>query len=185
MPSTLRGRSVLVVLLVAALSVMPTRGASAHAALTSSNPSAGSSVSSLPAEIELQFNDELSDLAPALILRHDGRTLAELQPRIDGTLLRADAPGLDLPDGAYQLVWRIVSVDGHPVSGSIAFRIGEAEAPATEAPATEEPATGPATSGSSTNQPTAIAVGLAVIALVAALLVRRLLKRSHIKEEQP
>lgn len=180
MPSSLRGRSVFVVLLLAALSVLPLWAASAHSALISSNPSNGSSVSALPAEIELRFNDKLSKMAPALILRHDNETIAKLQPHIDGTLLRAEAPPLELADGAYQLVWRIVSIDGHPLSGAIAFRIGGDQAPAAQAPATEQ-----APSQSSTGKTTAIASGIAALALVAVLLVRRRLNHSDIKKEQP
>ena len=180
MPSPFRGRSVLVVLLLAALSALPMWAASAHSALIGSNPSNGSSVSALPAEIELRFNDKLSPMAPALILRHDNETVAKLQPRINGTLLRAESPPQELTDGSYQLVWRVVSVDGHPLSGAIAFRIGGNHAPAAHAPATAQ-----APPQSSTSKTTAIALSIAPIALIAVLLVRRRLNRSDIKKEQP
>lgn len=45
-------------------------------------------------------------------------------------------PGLgalpELPDGGYQVSWRVVSADGHPISGSFGFRVGN---PAARPPA--------------------------------------------------
>ncbi len=180
MPSTLRGRSVSLVLLVAVLSVLPTAGAWAHSALISSNPSSGSAITALPGEIELRFNERLSDIAPALIVRHADQTVAILQPRIDGTSMRADAPGEQLPDGSYQLVWRVVSGDGHPVNGTIPFRIGGDDEPATGAPATAQPQTTPT---SSTSTVPAIGLGIALVVLLAVLLVRRRPTHTDTKED--
>lgn len=180
MPSTLRGRSVFVVLLVAVLSALPMHGAWAHSALISSNPSSGSTIAAIPTEIELRFSSGVSDMAPALIVRHDNQTVAELQPRIDDTLLRADAPDRELPDGSYQLVWRIVSVDGHPLSGVIPFQIGDGRAQTSKAPATKQT---PSRSSSSTAW--ALALGSIPIALLAVLFVRRRFTHPDTKEEQP
>jgi hypothetical protein len=43
---------------------------------------------------------------------------------ISGTSITQPLPALD--DGAYTLNWRVVSEDGHPISGSIGFTVGEA-----------------------------------------------------------
>ena len=56
------------------------------------------------------------------------------------------------PAGRYEVGYRIVSDDGHPVSGALSFTLttpGPAAAPATTAPAAAGPATaGPATQAS-------------------------------------
>lgn len=53
----------------------------------------------------------------------------------------------DLPDGHYDIRWRVVSSDGHPISGVIPFSVGDAgERPAQEPvppPQAEETGTEP------------------------------------------
>ncbi|MCL8250523.1 copper resistance protein CopC [Aeromicrobium fastidiosum] len=166
-------------LLVALLSALPTAGAWAHSALISSNPSTGTTISTLPGELELKFNDQLSDIAPALIVRRADKTVAVLQPRIDGTFMRADAPAEQLPDGSYQLVWRIVSGDGHPVNGVIPFRIGGDQEPATAAPTKAQ-----APPQSSTSTTTAIGLGIVPVVLLAVLLMWRLTHQDTKEEHE-
>lgn len=128
--TTLRGRSAAFVLLVA-LTALPWVPASAHSALIASTPRAGSTIDRLPDRVELRFNDELSDIGPALILRRGRTTVARLEPQVDGRVLRASAPQ-DLDDGGYVLVWRVVSGDGHPIDGGVPFRLGASGATAPE-----------------------------------------------------
>ena len=41
-----------------------------------------------------------------------------------------DAVPADLSDGAYIVDWRVISADGHPISGAWTFRVGEGGAAA-------------------------------------------------------
>ena len=179
MPSTLPGRSVLVVLLCVVLSALPLHGTGAHSALIGSTPGSGSRISAMPAEIELRFDEELRDVAPALILRRDSKTVAELEPRVVGGVMAADPPSYVLPDGSYQLAWRVVSQDGHPLSGSIVFRIGDVQPPATKAPLKA-----PSPTQASTSKPSLIVLGFIPVAVFAALLLRRRLIHADKKEKQ-
>ncbi|HMC68233.1 MAG TPA: copper resistance protein CopC, partial [Mycobacteriales bacterium] len=91
----------------------------------STDPAAGAQLPSAPAAATVVFNEQVQARADALQL-HDGSG-----HRVDnGGLQRVNGGrGLKLPlpkltDGGYVLTWRVVSADGHPVSGGITFRIG-------------------------------------------------------------
>lgn len=186
MHPTLRGRSVLLCLLTGLLVLLPGLAASAHSALIGSNPETGSTIRTLPTQLELQFNEPVSDISPAMVLRRDGSTVATLTPRADGSRLVADAPAETLPDGRYSLVWRVVSADGHPVDGVATFTLAGGPTPTPSSTATDidpvspEPtATARAAATSSDAAPSrtgAYALGglaaLAVLGVVVAL-VRR------------
>lgn len=178
--STLRGRSVLLALLACVFTVLPWAAASAHSALISSNPSSGSTITGMPDQVELKFNDDISDIGAAVILRHGGKTVAKLTPLIDGRIVRADAPS-ELPDGQYQMVWRFVSADGHPIDGVVPFALGDGHEPAQTAPDRPEPA-------EAAGRPVAIALAIAapvlLIAGIAIAVIRRRRLSTHLNSNE-
>ncbi len=190
MPTTRPGRSVLV-LLLAALPLLWGTSATAHSALIDSTPEPDSTLETLPERIELTFNEPLSDIGPAIIVRQGEETVAELEPEIDGPVAGADSP-TDLPPGDYDVVWRVVSADGHPVSGTIPVTLtGEAGAPPEAAPeptedsepgstatddaSTDETVTDDADPASAESTPWVVlgAVAVLVLAGLVLLLLRR------------
>ncbi|MFE2179925.1 copper resistance CopC/CopD family protein [Streptomyces sp. NPDC059455] len=112
--------------LLCALSVGAS-SASAHAALTSTDPADGSVVKTAPREVTLNFSE-------GVLLSGDSvRVLDPKGKRVDtGKTAHADgksstaAAGLHsgLPDGTYTVAWKAVSEDSHPVSGAFTFSIG-------------------------------------------------------------
>ncbi|MFG2308908.1 copper resistance CopC/CopD family protein [Streptomyces sp. NPDC048566] len=99
--------------------------ASAHAALTGSDPKQGAVVARAPARISLTFSEQVS---------MNDRSLRVLDPRgkrVD-TGGRSDLGGstygvklrTGLPDGTYTVTYQVVSADSHPVSGAFTFSIG-------------------------------------------------------------
>jgi copper transport protein len=116
---------VLVVVAVVALAAP----ASAHAQLVATSPPAGAVLDAAPKVATVRFNEGVS-VKPDGLQLHDatGRRLDT------GTLRHTDggrtiglAPG-DLPKGGYILTWRVVSADGHPISGGVTWRIGASSA---------------------------------------------------------
>lgn len=99
----------------------------AHATLVGSQPADGSMLDSGPQRFVLSFNEPLSPLALTLV-GGDGAGRALDGARADGNDLVIDDPG-PLPNGNYALAWRAVSIDGHPISGTILFSVGVALAP--------------------------------------------------------
>ncbi|MFE1287689.1 copper resistance CopC/CopD family protein [Streptomyces sp. NPDC058751] len=99
--------------------------ASAHAALTGSNPTQGSVVDKAPDQVSLTFSEQVS--------LNDG-SLQVLDPRgerVDtggASDLGGDTYGLKLrpglPDGTYTVTYQVVSADSHPVSGAFTFSVG-------------------------------------------------------------
>lgn len=166
-----------------ALAIMaPALPASAHSALISSNPSSDAQLDALPATIELQYNDNISDLGPTLLLRSNDETLAELEPTIKGQVMSAPAPTMDLGAGTYQLVWRVVSADGHPISGSIGFTIGDPQATATPSTDASE-VTGAAAADEDESGSAGTWIALAVVPAVAVIALLLLRRRPTSKED--
>ncbi len=102
--------------------------ASAHAALISSEPADGTVVAAPPPVLRLTFSEPVAPLVLRLF-RPDGSAvdLTDFQTR--DAAVEIGLP--DLPDGTSMLSWRVVSIDGHPVGGSVSFSIG---APSAERP---------------------------------------------------
>lgn len=112
--------------LVALISFATPGAASAHAILDSSNPAASTVVAQSPAEIRLDFSEHIeSSLLKVRLFNAEQKEIA-LQPAelldIDQSIVMTPIP--DLVDGVYVVVWRVVSADGHPVSGAFPFEVG-------------------------------------------------------------
>jgi len=106
----------LVSFLVLVVGVMPAEG---HASLESSNPADGSEIASAPPTVELTFSEDV-DSGFVAVTAPDGTTVKTSEPRIDGVTMVADLGESD-QHGRYTVAYRIVSADGHPVSGEITF----------------------------------------------------------------
>lgn len=112
--------------LLAAVAVFATAiPASAHDSLLTSTPSPGERLELAPSEVSLRFSDDVLALGAAIIVTgEDGRDWALPDPVIvDDTVTAALSPGM--PDASYELRWRVVSADGHPISGVIPFTVGD------------------------------------------------------------
>ena len=96
--------------------------AQAHDALKSSNPANGSTVSAMPAKVELTFDH--TPIAINSIVRVEdasGTDQADGPVEIvDNQVSQAVKPGA--PQGKYKVVWRVVSSDGHPMSTTTTAR---------------------------------------------------------------
>ncbi|MFC4565191.1 copper resistance protein CopC [Nocardiopsis mangrovi] len=113
----------------------------AHDRLLSSTPEDGTDLDTAPSEIVLTFSGSVLDIGAAVaVLDGDSRQVADGAVAIDGPEVARRLPE-DLPDGGYAVRWRVVSSDGHPISGSFTFTAGDAAAvPPALAPASAEPA---------------------------------------------
>lgn len=148
--------------------------AAAHTALSDSDPTAESTVDSPPTAITLIFTEDINPAFVNVVFSGaDGRNWIWGDPRVDGPRVSAtvqpDAP----PAGSYTVGYRVVSADGHPVSGSYTFTIAgvAAGAPSTSAgpgPTTSAPpVAAPAGTDTKTSVITAAVAGLALGAIIA------------------
>jgi len=95
--------------------------AAAHAELESADPADGSTVSTAPRSVTLTFGEELQSAGRALVVTGpDGARVDDGKAMASGVVLSVDLVPLSTP-GRYTVTYRVVSADGHPVSGELSF----------------------------------------------------------------
>jgi copper transport protein len=121
----------------------------AHATLLSTEPAAGSVLTTAPHQIRLLFNEQIEPgLSRITLVAPDSHSLA-LRVQGDPHDVHALVGSVDsLANGAYRVEWRVVSADGHPVGGNFSFSVGAAAEPpppplVTTTPTSEESGVGP------------------------------------------
>jgi methionine-rich copper-binding protein CopC len=118
----LRGAFVAALVLFTSLAVV--QPAMAHSVLVSSDPAKDSSIASAPATVTLVFNEPLDrGFTELAVLGPDGSSHWEGgAPVVTGEKLSAPLRTLGNA-GVYTVKYRVVSADGHPVSGSVPFTL--------------------------------------------------------------
>ncbi|MFD4707341.1 copper resistance protein CopC [Gottfriedia sp. NPDC058432] len=111
-----KGLSIIILLLF----LFPTM-ASAHTKLVSSNPSNGQVITEPIKQITLEFEEALEQLGTIKLFKA-GTTTAVTNVSIKGNKLIADLPN-GIENGDYKVEWKVVSEDGHPVTGQIPFKV--------------------------------------------------------------
>ena len=102
-----------------------TTAASAHATLESSSPADGQSVLTSPSEIRITFSEAVTTISGGLsVLDADGKTVDVGNSEVVGGRTLVAPISETLSDGTYVATYRVLSADGHPVSGSILFGVG-------------------------------------------------------------
>lgn len=112
--------------------------ASAHDELLGSTPASGEALGSAPTEVTLTFSADVLTIGAAVIVADgEGKDWAAAAPAVDNGVVSVPlVPAL--PAGGYEIRWRVVSQDGHPISGLIPFTVGGA-APLTRTPVAASP----------------------------------------------
>lgn len=176
------------ILLAATTAVAP---ASAHDELVSSTPTANATLDPAPAEVVLTYSDNILEVGVEVTVTD-----------ASGTEWVADAPAVSGPDvtvplksgmpgGAYTVDWRVVSSDGHPITGSIPFSVTTPASPSASAsePAAVTPTDSVTSAPTTTATPDApsegglsgahiaIIVGIALVLLIIIAAVVFLLAR--------
>ncbi|MCL7426344.1 copper resistance protein CopC [Streptomyces sp. YS415] len=104
--------------------------ASAHAALSGTDPENGAVLATAPRQLTLTFTESVGLLDDSVrVLGPDGTRLrvGEAEHAEDDGTARVTLPrGLD--QGTYTVAWRVVSADSHPVSGAFTFSVGKPSA---------------------------------------------------------
>ncbi|MCD9880166.1 copper resistance CopC/CopD family protein [Streptomyces guryensis] len=117
----------LALLLLAVLGVLLAGAgpASAHAALTGSDPSQGVVVDKAPSQVTLTFSEKVATSDDSLrVLDPKGKRVDTAKPtNVSGTSYAVQLHS-GLADGTYTVSWQVVSADSHPVAGAFTFSIG-------------------------------------------------------------
>lgn len=134
--------------------------AEAHDELLSSYPETGSTITGSPDEITLTFSGELLDGMQSAVIEvidpNSQNIAADAPSVVDTSITQHLNP--DPPDGTFIVRWKVVSSDGHPISGEYTYTV---QTLTTEA-ATVSPTPGP-TLVQETPEPTPSASGATVV----------------------
>lgn len=137
----------------------------AHARLIESSPAAGATLTVVPAQFTLTFNEPLTGASSVAIVDASGATIASGSVPAGNPATITGSFG-DLPNGTYEVRWTAVTDDANVERGTFQFSVAvpslEPSVAPTAAASGTGPATPPATAGSApatTPTPTAPAVG--------------------------
>ena len=112
----------LLVLLLSSLVVLLPQEALAHDALVSTDPEDGAVVEA-PEQLTLTFSGEIAQVGATVVATDaDGESVATGDPQVQGVSV-VQPLASDLPAGDYEVVWRVTSHDGHPISGAFDFTV--------------------------------------------------------------
>jgi methionine-rich copper-binding protein CopC len=107
--------------LLAVASLAFAGAAQAHAHLEKSQPAANSTLTAMPKNVELEFDEAVQITALTL-------QAGDAKPKDVGPLPKAPASKITVPlpalaAGSYTLNWRALSDDNHVMSGKIEFKV--------------------------------------------------------------
>ncbi|MFE5485009.1 copper resistance CopC/CopD family protein [Streptomyces sp. NPDC056527] len=102
--------------------------ASAHAALTGSDPQDGAVVATAPKDVNLTFSEQVAMSTDSIrVLDPAGKRVdtGEIRDLCSGSIVKYGV-GLrsGLPEGTYTVAWQTVSADSHPIAGAFTFSVG-------------------------------------------------------------
>jgi methionine-rich copper-binding protein CopC len=100
----------------------------AHAGVVVTMPAQDQVMTSMASEISIQFSEELltfdnQKVNTLSLSEFDGPEIELDNLRVESEFLKAEIPPGDYAPGIYEVNYRIVSADGHQVSGSFTFSL--------------------------------------------------------------
>lgn len=136
-----RFSSLLVAVAVGAAAVLVIAApAAAHDELIASSPAPNAQLSEAPAGISLTFSADVLTLGAAVIVADgSGRDWVAGAPTVSSGTVTVELEA-GMPANGYEIRWRVVSADGHPISGLVPFTVGGG-APLVRTPAAAAPTT--------------------------------------------
>ncbi|MBX6358415.1 MAG: copper resistance protein CopC, partial [Micromonosporaceae bacterium] len=109
--------------------------AAAHTVLLGTTPAEGSVVTTVTTEVTLTFSEPVrAQFTTVAVTGPGGRAYGNGDLSVRDNVVHQ--PVHPMGSGAYEVAWRVVSLDGHPVSGTFSFTV--------QLPAEQEPAEPPA-----------------------------------------
>jgi len=115
-------------------SVISAAPASAHAVLVKITPSPGAQLTTAPHTVVLEFDEPMSPtFATVVVTTAGGLPVTRGKPTVQGNTVTQPLI-LGMASGSYRVAFRVVSNDGHPVSGESKFTLSGAVGTAPSTP---------------------------------------------------
>lgn len=138
--------------------------AQAHTDLLSSDPRDGARLDTAPTALTLTFNEDISPDLSTVVLSVGERSLGALtlEQGASPSGLVAEVPVDAVPEGSTETRWvatyRVTSLDGHAVEGTVSFRAPAARVTEQPSPTSTPPGSSPSptASGSTPSVPEAV-----------------------------
>jgi LPXTG-motif cell wall-anchored protein len=170
-------RALLLLVLSIPLIITSASPAHAHTSLEFSTPSDSQSIEFLPYELSASFDEDLIEIEGEVVNTlelesADGTKYALSSATIAGPTVSAIVGDREYPAGDYLLKFRVVSADGHPVTGEIRFSTQSITNIGTEPAKPVATAYVAETKESSSQNITYIVAGL-LLALAIALVIKK------------
>lgn len=100
-------------------------GASAHSVLLSASPADDASLKTAPTVVVLTFSEPIQVTTMELaVTASSGVTVTKEKATVVGAVITQQLP-TNLPNDDYTVAYRVISVDGHPVTASITFSVND------------------------------------------------------------
>ncbi len=93
-----------------------------HTSLRSITPADGATLTTPPTEIVLVFDEPVAQQFTQVVLTRSGVAVSLGETTVSSGTVRAAVPGR-LDAGSYRIAFRVVSTDGHPVTGQSGFEV--------------------------------------------------------------
>lgn len=110
---------------LACVALLATGVVHAHAHLHRSIPANNSTITEVPKNLTLEFNEAVK--LTALTLQKGGEQAHPLVPLPEATAKEITAPLPSVSPGNYVVKWRAVSADNHIMSGKLLFTVAAAK----------------------------------------------------------
>ncbi|HLB20356.1 MAG TPA: CopD family protein, partial [Gaiellaceae bacterium] len=101
----------------------------AHARFLRALPRDGSVLGRAPTRVQVVFADNIRAGSGIRAIRNGGRSVLGGKPRVEGGRVLVIPLRTGLADGDYTVLWRVLSDDGHTLSGVLAFGVGAGRGP--------------------------------------------------------
>lgn len=151
--------------------------AAAHDQLTGTEPRVNQIVAAMPKVVRLTFSGSPMAIGTTvLVVDAKGGRVGSARATVKGNIVSLELPSAPT-DAWYQVRWRVVSADGHLLSGSFDFGVGDpssAPKPGLTASVEDQPSSGPGPEGRTWDDRSIPPWGVAVIGAALALATWRL-----------
>jgi copper transport protein len=114
-----------------------------HTSVVSTTPIYTSTLAQMPTQVSITFTDDLMEIGEKKvntisITAPDNSEVKIAAITIEKNVIIAELPQDKFNDGTYVVTYRVVSADGHPVSGSYELYLNAPSAPVKSATAVED-----------------------------------------------